>query len=468
MGTKKKIMKNISYAVVTNLVIFLSGILTTVFVPKILNIGNYSYWQLYMFYGTYIIYVEFGWLEGIYLREGGNKYRNLNFNIYNRQLKMLSIYGFICISVLWLGIYMLKIESNKKYVIGFVGIYFFLVLLKSFFSYIFQATGEIQKYARLNIIERLAFIVILLSVLSLESPNYILVIIGDIIARIISLVVAMIYGKEIILEKASNCKEAIIQVGENINSGSKLMFATVAGLLIIGVIRLGIERYWDLETFGKVSFTISISNLVITFIGAISTVLFPILSNIHDHERLRILYLNMKVLLGILAFALLGMYLPISKIIIAWLPEYIESVRYMALIFPICFFESKMSILIITFLKALRKEKKILQINIIALLMSCIVSTTVIYGMKNLELAVLTILFVSMFKCILAEIILSKILNVSMIIEMIIEILIAIVFVYANWFVGGIKGFILYMIVFLCYFVINYKKVIGSIMWLKK
>ena len=47
------------------------------------------------------------------------------------------------------------------------------------------------------------------------------------------------------------------------------MFANIASMLIIGVVRFGIERSWDVETFGKVSLTLSASNLMMLFINAV-------------------------------------------------------------------------------------------------------------------------------------------------------------------------------------------------------
>lgn len=50
-----------------------------------------------------------------------------------------------------------------------------------------------------------------------------------------------------------------------------------------------------------------------------------------------------------------------------WLPEYTDSLMYMALLFPMCIYEGKMSLLINTYLKTLREEKAMLKVNLIAL-----------------------------------------------------------------------------------------------------
>ncbi len=41
-----------------------------------------------------------------------------------------------------------------------------------------------------------------------------------------------------------------------------------------------------------------------------------------------------------------------------WLPEYADSLQYMGILFPIVIYEGRMSLLINTYLKTIRKEKQ--------------------------------------------------------------------------------------------------------------
>ena len=47
-------MKNIKYAVSANFVVLGISVLLNMFVPKILGVTEYSYWQLYVFYTSYV------------------------------------------------------------------------------------------------------------------------------------------------------------------------------------------------------------------------------------------------------------------------------------------------------------------------------------------------------------------------------------------------------------------------------
>ena len=91
-----------------------------------------------------------------------------------------------------------------------------------------------------------------------------------------------------------------------------------------------------------------------------------------------------------------------------WLPQYAESLRYAAILFPICMYQIKMSLLVNTYYKTLRLENLIMKCNIAALALSIVctlVSTLLLY---SLTAAIISILVILIFRCILSEIILSK------------------------------------------------------------
>lgn len=104
------------------------------------------------------------------------------------------------------------------------------------------------------------------------------------------------------------------------------------------------------------------------FINSVGIVMFPILRRIST-EKLELLYGSIRNVLMVPLLFLLIFYYPM-KIILSWLPQYAESLEYMALLFPMIIFESKTALLINTYLKTLRQEKKMLFINILTVAMS--------------------------------------------------------------------------------------------------
>ena len=84
----KDIIKNFSYTVSSNLVVLAVSSLIVLIIPKYIGIIEYGYWQIYVFYSSYVGFLHFGWSDGIYLRYGGAKYSELNKKLFFSQFYM--------------------------------------------------------------------------------------------------------------------------------------------------------------------------------------------------------------------------------------------------------------------------------------------------------------------------------------------------------------------------------------------
>ncbi|MGC3604237.1 hypothetical protein ACPTH0_12225, partial [Enterococcus faecium] len=83
--------------------------------------------------------------------------------------------------------------------------------------------------------------------------------------------------KEMLQVNMISLKELVPEIFDNINFGSKLMLSSIASMLILGTIRIFVQQRWSIETFGKQSFTLSISNMFLTFVNTVGIVMFPLL-----------------------------------------------------------------------------------------------------------------------------------------------------------------------------------------------
>lgn len=71
-------MKGFSYAMMSNFITLITSSLVIIVIPKLIGVQEYGYWQLYMFYTSYVGFLHFGWNDGIYLRYGGKEYKDLD------------------------------------------------------------------------------------------------------------------------------------------------------------------------------------------------------------------------------------------------------------------------------------------------------------------------------------------------------------------------------------------------------
>lgn len=455
----KSIFHKLYYSISANFLNLLFSVVVSFVVPKLLGIEEYGYWQLYLFYVSYIGFFHFGLADGIYLRYGGKYYEELDKSLMHSQIWLLVIVEI----VIFIGITiftLISIENAKRSIIFLTaGLNCILILPRTVLQFILQSTGRIQEYARNSIIERIIYVALILFFLFTGYQSFEYMILSDVLAKIVALLGLCVICRDIIFTKGVKLSSGLYEFWINISTGSKLLFANIAGMLIIGIVRFGIERNWDVATFGKVSFSLSISNFILTFIAAVSVVIFPIIKR-SDSGKLPIVYNTIGTLLSGCMLVFLIAYYPIQKLLLVWLPHYYEAIQYFSILFPISIFEARTSLLINTYLKALREEKAMLAINVFSVLLSLTTTVIVTVVLKDLTFAVMSIVLLQVIKCLIPDFYLQRKMNMRYSLEVLWDTLGAIVFITVNWFIGGIQGWMIYIGFIICVGIVRRKEFI--------
>lgn len=124
-----------------------------------------------------------------------------------------------------------------------------------------------------------------------------------------SLLVGAYWCKGLLKPHFYPLKESLKEASINLSVGSKLMFANIASMLIIGIVRYGMSIGWDITTFGKISLTLNVSNFLMVFISAVSVVLFPLLKHM-EWDQLSNLYIRIRNCLSILILGAMIFIIP--------------------------------------------------------------------------------------------------------------------------------------------------------------
>lgn len=455
-------IKNFSYTVSSNLLSLLISTLVIILIPKLIGVENYGHWQLYLFYSSYVGFLHFGWNDGIYLRYGGKEYKELNKRLFFSQFYTLAFMQLLIVSFIFAFSIIVTTDINRAFIFQMTALCMLVVNVRYNLLYILQGTNRIQEYARVTMLDKLLYFIIIVLLLVLGVRNYKLMITADLIGKLMSLFYAMYYCRDIVFRRISTFYITLNEAIKNISVGIKLMFANIASVLIIGVIRFGIERAWDVSTFGKVSLTLSISNLMMLFINAVGIIMFPILRRT-DEKQLPNIYETMRNLLMAFLLGILILFYPLKVVLSDWLPQYADTLMYMAIVFPMCVYEGKMALLINTYLKTLRKEKLMLKINLISLTISVFATIFTTLILKDLDLVIVSIVILLAFRCILAEILLVKILRISIYKEILLESTIVVIFMLLGWFFDSWIAVIMYAICYAIYLFIKRKDIAKTI-----
>ena len=451
---KNVFLSNIITAFLAQGVSLILSLFMSFIIPKFLGIIEYSYWQLFIFYIGYVGLFHFGFNDGIYLRWGGKNYNELNYEQLGTQFKILALIE--CFIALIIGIVTCIREDGieRKYVWIFVSIYLIFNNLHLFYGYVFQAVNKTKIYSKSIILDRICVLTFVILLLIRKETHFIPFVSSYTISKIISFIYLSYKGKDIFFAHCGNIKEALKDMYISLECGIKLVFANIMSMLVLGIGRIMIDNVWGIEAFGKISFSLSLTNFFLVFIQQISMVLFPTLRRITEKQQKNI-YNIIRTILGFVFPLAFICYFPIKYFVNLWLPQYDISIRYLVLLLPLCTFDGKMQMLCNTYLKVFRQEKMLLKLNIISFFTSLFFCFISAYIFKNMTLVVISMVCSVALRSIMAEIYLAKMMDAKILKMLIQEIFLVVIFIGSAWFLNEKIAFIIVIIEYIVFILSN-------------
>ena len=431
------------------------SVVINLLLPKIFStdIGAYGYVQLYLLYVSYYYIFTLGICNGIYLKEGGNRIEDLSSKSYSSQFALFAVLQIVCGTAIGVCSLVFCNDVDKKFVFAIIGINIIIMGIREFFSMIFQATSKIRDYSIMTIISKCINATVIIIALISSIKDYKVLVMLLTAGELCSLIYALVRGKKLVSCKPKINKEIIKETISNIKSGSSILISGMTAMLITGFAKLCVENHWGIETFAKISFTISIANLFMVFANAASIVLYPRLKNI-DLEKCNQSYRKLNRLIVLLLFFAIGFCYPAKLALQIFLPEYKEALFYISILLPMCVFIGKTTMATQTYMKALRLEKQLMISNLISFIISSILVIISVYVLDNITFTVFSILIGQILRAVLCEMFLARTIKINVIKNTIIECLITAFFVLTHWMIGGWIGSIVYLTIIALYFVV--------------
>lgn len=451
----KGVFRDISYSFLANVISLIVGAFSVLVFPKYLGQEEFGYYQLYLFYMTYTIITSLGWSDGVYLKIGGKKYDELNYDQIATQFWMMII--------VQIGIYVAldvmlpeSTDCEKKKIIAVVCFGAIIVQARYFLYLILQATNRIKEYACIVITERVISVPLGVVAILFGYRDYYALIVLDVLGRFVSLLIAIGFCKSIFFRRPRISASALNDSVKYMISGSGVLFSGLASTIIVGIGRYFIEYNWDIVMFSKVSLAISVSNMVVRCINSIGIVMFPKLRNTRNDE-LKQIYIKVNSVLMAFVFGALIFYQPAVSIMSAWIPDYIDSFRYAAILLPVCVYECKNALLISPYMKTLNKGKELLVINIVPVVSIAIGAFVSCVVLNSVELTIVFMLISIVLRSCIGELYLFKLMKINDLRSIWYELALVIAFVVCSWYFGW-RGFIGYI----CCYIIFFKSMIKN------
>lgn len=432
--------KNLTYAFLAQGVLFISSSITNLVLPKVLGVEAYSYWQLFVFYANFVPLLALGLNDGIYLRYGGKNIEEMNYSSLMNQFFIGLTYQ-ICLCILVTMVCIICIHDiNRIWIIFHIGIYFVCFTVHNYWGYYFQAVNQTSTYSKSILIGTSVYILLQIIALYMGVINYHFYVIIYTCIYVLGAVFLYFrikkYIKGITWRGVTYSNDLFITM----RLGISLMLSNVCSMLVLGISRQIVDMKWGLLFFAKVSFSLTLINFFLSFMGQISLVLFPNLRRLSE-EDVNVAFDKLYYIAPMIIAFLYVLYYPMQHILCLWLPEYNESIHWLGILMPLCYFECKMNLLGNTFLKVFMKQDVLLRINIITVCLSLCVGIIAAYIIESLEWLIWGMIISVALRSLLANIYLGKLLGYNIWKLELMDIVLAILFVtikgYGLIAVGG-------------------------------
>lgn len=453
-----RLLGNILWAFAAQGIAFICSMLVTLIVPKLLGVENFGYWQLFIFYSSYVSVFQLGLNDGIYLRYGGQERDAIDKSLLKTQyLVGLGFQSGIALVIVIVGVFS-RHEAERSFVICTCAVYLIISNAAYFLGYLFQAMNETRRFSLSTILDRASFLIPLIACVFFRIDDFRIYVIFTIVSRAVALLYLQWNARDFLKSPTLYSREVLTETRRNMQTGIILTFANVTGGLIIGVMRFWVDKVWGIETFGQLSLALSIVNFAMAFIHQVAMVLFPALRQV-DAKRLSTVFVELRDSLGLMMPLAYLAYYPLALLVKVWLPEYEASLDYLVLLMPVCVYETQTNVCMVTLIKVRNEPRQLLTLNLLALVISTVGIAVAVMVIESITAAIVfAVVGVGLRYC-LAEIYLHRIYQARNIRLLLSGILLAFCFGVGAAAGTFVASFLFTFIMLLLFIAVNHREV---------
>lgn len=440
---KKLILQNMSVAFLAQGVSMALSVIQTLIVPKLLGVEQYGYWQLYIFYVSYVGFFHLGLSSGVYLTTGGQTRDQMDKAAIKSQMIFGATYQTVMAVVVVALSSFLQSGGERIFVVVMTATYLVLQNLATFMMNELQCMNETKKSSFSTIIERLAFLVPLLVLLVLRVDSFYPYVFAYTASTVVQLAYCAWNLRDFWAAEWLGPRRAAALGWSSIKIGFPMMLANIMSMLILGIGRFFIDAQWGIETFGRLSLALSLVNFFLAFVSQASMVLFPSLRQASDHE-MRSFYQAARDAMGLLFPAVYALYFPMVWVLTLWLPDYASTFVYLIFLLPICVFDSKFNITGVTYYNVLRRERVMLAVNVAAACASLALTLVAVYVIGSVFAVIAAMTLTIVARGMLSELYMNRLVGVPASAVGVAELVLTVEFMLVAYLMPAAPAFLIY------------------------
>ena len=457
MIESRQIKKNVSLTIAVQVVSFAVSLVMNLLLPKFIDEEQYSYWQTFLLYVSYVPLLHLGLLDGLMLRYSQYDYQDLDKSLVRSQFVLFLLMELFFAAIFFTLSFFLK-NNVARLIVLFSGIAVISTNVFTYTSYTFQLTNRISKYAILVLCEKILLGIGVVALMVIGASHFYEICYVYFASAFLAICWGYFNNKELYFGKLVSIKKALIEYKENLCSGVMLLLANLSSMFMVGGAKMVVQWRYDTLLFGQVAFAFNVSHLFVTFVSAASVALFPSIKRI-DSDKLPSFYEKIRKSMSVILFCTLLLYFPGCYVLGIWLPKYSESLLFVGLLMPIIIFSSKVTLLTNNYLKAYRKEKTMLRINFVSVVVAFISYLLSAYVFDSILLLLVCLDIVVMLRSVASELFVMKLINKKFIQDMVIEFILVSIFIVCAMSMSLWLGLLVYGLVLAFFLLKNFKTV---------
>lgn len=368
-------IRNIFSVFVSNFVIIIFGFINSLVFPKLMSINEYSTYQTFTLFLAYVNILNIGMSSGLFIKYGGTDYHVINKKDYKSEILFL----IIVLSIFTIfGLIISNVLRNK--ILLYLTLCIISVNTVGTYKALYQAWNKFKKYSIINSVIPISntLIALLIWVLTGNLSADVIIAPYIIVNGMFFLYLFFEFNKETI-----NIKPGKIFGNKNYSTvglGIFVMIGNFSYMVFNSIGRLFIKVLFSNYDFAMYSFAISMQATIAILIISISQPLYPELASGKIEKAKLSEIKELLLLFGSLSGCA---YFTFSLIIKTFIPNYMDSLKIIAILFAAFPALAIINCLYINLYKITRQLRKYILTLIIVIIISISLNALGVIIYKN-------------------------------------------------------------------------------------
>lgn len=294
--------------------------------PAFLSLESYAMIQVFNLYVSYIGLLHFGYVDGMYLKYGGQVLEECDQRKINKSISTLR-----SMQLVVSGVVVIVGFIANDYVLAAVGCSILPANIAAYYRMLYQATGKFKLYGRIiNVNTVLLFVYNLFLIFVFHVDNYQFFLACEVIVySVMCILLEVSYRRRYKVSRYPFLLVDKEELKSNITEGLPLTLGNLAAVLFTSLDRWFVKLLLTTSDFAYYSFAVSIETFMNLAISPVTITLYNFFCNHDEEDKIN----EIKNLLMVFAVFVVSVSFPAKFILEHFMSKYILSAEILFVLF---------------------------------------------------------------------------------------------------------------------------------------